>query len=152
MALEVQKQLYNIGVDMQFEVVSPRDFDLRVREGRFEAMLIDMIGGPAISRAHMFWRSAKHFKGFNFFGYENDEAERLFNVVLGSANEVAVRSATSRLQRVFLEDPPALFLAWTQVSRAISRRFQVIDEDGRDPLYTIWRWRPSAPLNAANRR
>jgi peptide/nickel transport system substrate-binding protein len=139
-ALEIQKQLYNLGVDMQFEALSPGDFNKRVREGRFEAMLIDMISGPAISKAHMFWRSAQRFKGFNFFGYENPAAERLFDMLIESTNEVAVRSATSGLQRVFLEDPPALFLAWTESSRAIRRQFRVIAEPGRDPLYTIWRW------------
>ena len=29
----VQKQLYNVGVDMQFEVIPIKDFDARIREG-----------------------------------------------------------------------------------------------------------------------
>jgi peptide/nickel transport system substrate-binding protein len=138
--LNVQKQLYNIGVDMQFEVVPIEKFDARVREGQFEAMMIDMLSGPSLGRAYNFWGSARNVKGFNFFGYENAEAERLFGILRTSTNEAAVRSATSNLQRVLRDDPPALFLAWQERSRAIRRNFQVIQEPDRDPVTTIWRW------------
>lgn len=138
--LHVQKQLYSIGVDMQFEVVPFEEFDTRVRDGRFEAMLIDMLNGPSLGRAYNFWGSVRNVKGFNFFGYENAEAERLFGVLRTSINEAAVRSATRNLQRVLLEDPPAIFIAWNERSRAVRRDFQVISEPDRDPLFSIWRW------------
>jgi peptide/nickel transport system substrate-binding protein len=138
--LHVQKQLYSIGVDMQFEVVPIEEFDTRVRDGRFEAMLIDMLSGPSLGRAYNFWGSARNVKGFNVFGYENPEVERLFGVLRTSINEAAVRSATRNLQRVLLEDPPAIFLAWNERSRSVRRDFRVVSERDRDPLYSIWRW------------
>jgi peptide/nickel transport system substrate-binding protein len=137
--LEVQKQLYDIGVDMQFEVVPIQLFNTRVRNGQFDAILVDMISGPTFGRPFLFWRSAQQFKGLNTFGYENPDAERLFQILRTSTNEAAVRSAVSRLQRVLLEDPPALFLAWNQRTRAVNRRFRV-DDSKRDPLFTIWQW------------
>ena len=142
-ALEVQRQLYLAGIDMQFEVVPIEEFTSRVNAGRFEAMLIDLVSGPTLERGYQFWRSARHFKGLNVFGYENAEAERIFEVLRGSANEAAVRSATSRLQQIMLVDPPALFLAWNERTRAASKDFGIVQEPGRDPidpLYTIWRW------------
>jgi peptide/nickel transport system substrate-binding protein len=143
--LHVQKQLYSIGVDMQFEVVPANEFNTRVRDGRFEAMLIDMVSGPAIGRAYNFWGSAKNVKGFNVFGYENPEAERFFGILRTSINEAAVRSATRNLQRVLLEDPPAIFLAWNERSRAVRRDFRVVSEPDRDPLYSIGRWALAEP-------
>jgi peptide/nickel transport system substrate-binding protein len=93
-ALEVQKQLYDVGVDMQFEVVPSTEFNTRIREGRFDAMLIDSISGPTVGRSYMFWRSARRFPGgLNFFGYENPEAERLFDVMRTSTNEIAIQSS-----------------------------------------------------------
>jgi peptide/nickel transport system substrate-binding protein len=143
-ALEVQKQLYNVGVDMQFEVVPSKEFDARIREGKFEAILIDMISGPTIGRSYMFWRSTRRFpRGLNVFGYENLEAERLFDVLSTSTNEIATQSAFIRLQQVLVDDPPALFLAWNERSRAVRRDFQVVQDpqrDPADPVYTIWRW------------
>jgi peptide/nickel transport system substrate-binding protein len=138
--LEVQKQLYDIGVDMQFEVVPAQEYDARIRAGQFQAVLIDMISGPTFGRPFIFWRSARAFKGLNVFGYENPEAERLFQVLRTSMNEAAVRSATRRLQSTLLEDPPALFLAWNERARAVSRRFLVADKADRDPLLTIRQW------------
>jgi ABC-type transport system substrate-binding protein len=140
----VQKQLYNVGIDMQFEVVPSKEFDARIREGKFEAILIDMISGPTIGRSYMFWRSTRRFPGgLNVFGYENREAERLFDVLRTSTNEIATQSAFIRLQQVLVDDPPALFLAWNERSRAVRRDFQVVQDpqrDPADPVYTIWRW------------
>ena len=138
--LTVQKQLYNIGVDMQFEVVSIKEFDSRIRDGRFEAILIDMLSGPSFGRSYLFWASTTRFKGLNVFGYENPEAERLWGILRTSTNDAAIRSATSNLQRVLLADPPALFLAWDERSRAIRRDFQVVRDPDRDPVSTISRW------------
>jgi peptide/nickel transport system substrate-binding protein len=140
-ALEVQKQLYDVGVNVKFEVVSIGEFTTRVGEGRFEAMLIDMVSGLGLNRSTLLWRQGR---GLMASGYNNPEAQRLFTVLSETTNEAAIRSATSRLQRVLIEDPPALFIAWTQRSRAVRRQFQVVEEPGRDPLYTIPLWTSSA--------
>jgi peptide/nickel transport system substrate-binding protein len=143
-ALEVQKQLYNVGVDMQFEVIPIKDFDARVREGRFEAILIDMISGPTVARSYFLWRSVHRLpRAVYVFGYENPETERLFDVMRTSTNEIATQSAFTRLQEVLLDDPPALFLTWNERSRAVRRDFQIVQDprrDPEDPVYTIWRW------------
>jgi peptide/nickel transport system substrate-binding protein len=139
-ALDLQKQLYEIGVDMQFQVVPAEEYNLRIRSGQFDAVLIEAISGPTLARPFVFWASAKRLNGLNVFAYENAEADRLFQVLRDSTNEGAVRSAVSRLQRVLLDDPPAMFLAWSERTRAFRRDFQVVLEKDRDPLYTIWQW------------
>ncbi|MGE0446307.1 MAG: ABC transporter substrate-binding protein [Vicinamibacterales bacterium] len=145
--LEIQKQLYDIGVDLQFEVVPPEELDGRLRSGQFDAFLLDMISGPTLGRSYVFWASANAFSGLNLFGYENAEAERLYRVSSDTTNEAAVRSATLNLQRVFLNDPPALFLAWNRRSRAVRRDFRVVQDanDSFDPIHTIWKWTHSSP-------
>jgi peptide/nickel transport system substrate-binding protein len=142
--LELQKQLYDIGVDMQFEVVSLAEYNARIGAGRFEAVLVDIISGPSYARPYLFWRSGRAYKGYNVFGYENAEAERLFERLKASAlNETATRSATNRLQRVLLEDPPALFLAWSERARVVGPKFRPdADPDpDRDPVLSMWRWK-----------
>jgi peptide/nickel transport system substrate-binding protein len=148
--LEVQKQLYDVGVDMQFEVVTFQEYDARIRASRFDAVLIDMISGPTFSRPYIFWRSGRQSKGFNFFGYENAETERLFQILRTSMNEAAIRSATHRLQRALLEDPPALFLVWGERARAIRRNFRIVDAPGRDPLHTIRQWTENTEWQAVS--
>lgn len=148
-ALEVQRNLYSIGVDMRFKVVPFQQFDSIVRDGDFDAVFVDMIGGLTPGRAYMFWASQKAVHGLNVFGYEDGEAQRLFEGLQASTNEAATRSATQRLQRVFLDDPPALFLTWNERSRAIRTQFRVPGESG-DPLLALWRWTPSTPLLTAS--
>jgi peptide/nickel transport system substrate-binding protein len=136
--LEVQKQLYDVGVDMQVQVVSFEEYDARIRDGKFEAVLVDMTSGPTLARPHVFWGSPRR-EGLHSFGYSNSEAARLFEMLRASTNEAVIRSTVSRLQRVLLEDPPGLFLAWNQRARAVRRNFRVA-QNGSDPLFTIWQW------------
>lgn len=140
LALEIQKQLYNVGVDMRFEVVPPAEFGARMDKGAFDAALLDMNSGPTLGRPYVYWRSARSFQGLNVFGYENPNAERLFQDISDATNEGAIRSATGRLQQVFMDDPPALFLLWNEGARAVRRDFQIVQDPGRDPLFSIARW------------
>ena len=148
-ALDVQKDLFEVGIDMQFKVVPLSEFNKLVSGSNFEAAFINLISGPTPSRPYMWWRSARAFKGpYNVFGYENAAAEEAFSILLRSTNEAAIRSATSRLQRVFYDDPPAIFVAWDTRTRAVNRRF-VLPNDGRDPMWSLWKWTVS-PSKAAS--
>lgn len=150
--LLVQKQLYDAGIDMRFDVVSAADYDLRIRQGNFDAVLLDLSSGPTPGRAYTFWASANAFHGLNVFGYEDPEAERLFGMLRSSTNEAATRSAMQRLQRVFQDDPPALFLAWNERTRAIRNAFRIPEDRGRDPMLSLWQWTPTTPLLRASNR
>jgi len=139
-ALEIQRDLFGVGVDMQFKSVPITDFGPLLASGEFDAVIGDMISGPTPPRAFVWWRSARRFKGsLNTFGYENSEAERLFESLPRSTNEAATRSAVSKLQRVLHEDPPAIFIAWSTRIRAINKRF-ALPGTSRDPLVTISQW------------
>ncbi len=150
-ALEVQQELYNIGVDVQFEALPLPDYTKRLLSGDFDAALVDLVGGPTFGRPYGLWHSARDFKVFNVFGYENVQADRLFTVLRETRDESTARAAARRLQEVFLDDPPALFLAWNERARAVSRNFQVVQDPGRDPVLTLWRWtaRPAPAIASA---
>jgi peptide/nickel transport system substrate-binding protein len=140
LALEVQRSLFNIGVDMQVSLVPIQDFSTRIAKGDFDAVFLDMVSGPTPSRAYIFWRSPKVSTGLNVFGYDNPVAEGFFDALRESADESSVRLATRSLQQVFLEDPPALFLAWNERARAVRAAFRVPTDQVRDPLASVWRW------------
>jgi hypothetical protein len=44
-----------------------------------------------------------------------------------------------------LDDPPAMFLAWSRRTRAITRRFNIPVEEGRDPMNSFWRATRNTP-------
>jgi peptide/nickel transport system substrate-binding protein len=151
-ALEIQRDLFNVGVDMQFKTLPLEQFRVLVgKPGGFDAALGDMISGPTPARTYMWWRSAKGAPVvYNVFGYENAEAERLYESLLRSTNEAATRTAVSKLQRVMYEDPPAIFIAWSTRTRAIHKRFAFPGTE-RDPLVTISQWTFSDHRQALSR-
>jgi len=75
-----------------------------------------------------------------------------FDRVSHAENEATYREAVSGLQHAFLDDPPAIFLAWSERVRAISKRFVVPSpEPGRDVMSTVRLWTPRNDERVANR-
>jgi peptide/nickel transport system substrate-binding protein len=151
LALAIQKQLYDIGVDMQIESVTAKALGKRAASGDYQALISDMISGATLTRPYIWWRSTQQARTpFNVFGFENKEAERLFQELFAAGNETLVRSNLRSLQQVFLDDPPAIFIAWQDRTRAIARSFQVVQEPGRDPLFTLWQWNADKSVSTAS--
>ncbi len=142
MALMLQRDLFDVGVDLDFESVALSDFDTRLRAGNFDAVLVDLLSGPSLSRVYSFWRSpGPEFTGLNVFGYRNAQADALLDQLRYATDDAATRSATGQLQRVMTDDPPGIFIAWSERARAISRRIEVPAAPGRDPFQSLWQWR-----------
>jgi len=151
LGLLLQTQLYNVGVDLQLESVPLSQFDARLRRGEFDAALFDLATAPSLSRVYLFWRSPGDYEGLNVFGYRNPEADSWLDRLRFAPDVTTTRAATGQLQRVLLEDPPALFLAWSQQSRAVSRRIDVGAAPGQDPFQTLWKWRIERNAQVARR-
>jgi peptide/nickel transport system substrate-binding protein len=144
-AIDVQKQLYDVGVDMQLQMVSAEEYDQRMRKGDFDAVMVEMMSGPTLSRPYAFWRWGGEQTVYNVFGYRNTSADRWWDAIRSAPSDAEYRAAAGELQRTMLDDPPALFLAWSRRTRAITRRFNIPVEEGRDPMNSLWRATRSAP-------
>ncbi|TDI26109.1 MAG: hypothetical protein E2P06_03260 [Acidobacteria bacterium] len=59
-----------------------------------------------------------------------------------------MRTSAREFQRVLFEAAPAVFLASLEEARAVSRRFVVPNEPGRDVIETLWRWSVADPTSA----
>jgi hypothetical protein len=69
-----------------------------------------------------------------------------------ASDEASMRSAVLGVHQAFMDDPPAIFLAWSVRARAVSNRFVIPPlEPGRDVLATLRLWRPSADNRYASR-
>jgi ABC-type transport system substrate-binding protein len=147
-ALLVQKQLFDIGIDMQVQLVPLRQLASRVAQSEFEAALLEFTPAKSLSYLYFFWHSPQ--PGVPVFinsGYSS--ADGPLDRLRAAISEAEIRAAVTDVQRTFYEDPPALFLVWTETARALSRSFAVPDEGQRDILATISQWRPvTAPLSA----
>ena len=142
----MQKQLYAIGVDMQLEEVTLDVGRVRISKGDFDAVLIDAQMAPTLLQPYRFWRS-----GSPWGGYNNAQVNAAFDAIREADGDDAYRAGVSALQQAIFNDPPAIFLAWTERARAVSTRFDVPVEPGRDILGTLRLWRPVDDQRLASR-
>jgi ABC-type transport system substrate-binding protein len=139
LALLVQKQLADVGIDMQLVPLSLKDFGERVKDGNFDAFLFEM-SGRSLSRVYEFWRS--HEGIVTNTGYT--AADAVLDRIRAAQTEDEVRAGVAALRQVMHDDPPAAFLVWQETSRAVLTKFDVSAEDKRDILTNLWLWRPAS--------
>jgi ABC-type transport system substrate-binding protein len=149
-ALLLQKQLADVGVDMELVPLPLQELSARLATGQFEAALTNLIGSRSLNWLYKFWHSPEP-GGQIFLNTGYSSADQELDRLRSSVSDDDVRAAIGDLQRVFFEDPPAVFLAWTETTRALSRSFSVPDQWARDILGTIGHWRPASPEQRARR-
>ena len=137
-ALLIQRQLYDIGVDMQVEVVGARDLQNRLGEGTYDAALVPQNIGRGLSRPFVFWHSSQPNA---VFGYT--AADDALEALRRAATAEQLSEAASAFQSVLYEDPPAIFLATPRQARAVHKGFDVTAAPGQDVMETVWRWQPT---------
>jgi ABC-type transport system substrate-binding protein len=145
LALIVQKQLDDVGVDMLIEPVSARDLQLRLNTGRFDAYLLELAAGQGFNFPYWLWHSTdgSDHRPLIASGYRG--ADAALDEVRTARTDAEMKAAVAALQRAQQDDPPAIFLAWREISRAVTQRYVVPVEDGRDILGSVPQWTLSAP-------
>lgn len=146
MAVLMQKQLADVGVDMQLVSLPLDQLGPRMQQGDFDAFLIEM-AGRSLSWVYEFWRSHENMRFDS--GYRS--ADAVLDKIRNGRTDEEVRAAVAELTRVFHDDPPAAFLVWQETSRAVSTKFDVSPEEKRDPVSNLWLWRPAAAATRASR-
>jgi peptide/nickel transport system substrate-binding protein len=145
LALALQQQLRAIGVEVILEPLNTDEGLIRLQSGNFEAALIDVANGPLV-RGYWFW----HTKGrLNYAHFSSNEIDAALDQIQHATTADAYRAGVAAFQKAIFDNPPAVFLAWSERARAVSKRFQVPVEPGRDILTTLRSWRPSADILVA---
>jgi peptide/nickel transport system substrate-binding protein len=145
-ALYLQQQFAEIGVDMQIEPVPVREFNARVNSGNFDAFLMELVSARSLTWTYTFWHSNGPYL---HTGY--DAADGPLDRLRVASNDEETRSAVAELQQVLYDDPPAIFIAWPEAARAVRGTFQVPTDSNPDVMGTLWRWKPSTALAQARR-
>ncbi len=129
LALSVQKQLAAIGVGMDIEALPLDQFSAAVTDGRFDAVLLDAHIGPNLFRSYQWWHSGGPLNAGKFSSTAVDAA---LDSIRYAPSDPEYASAALQFQRAMIDDPPAVFIAWSEGARAVSHRFIVPTEPGRD--------------------
>jgi ABC-type transport system substrate-binding protein len=143
-ALVLQKQLYNVGIDLDVQLLPYKQFRLRLGSHEFDSVLLEPVSYRSSAWVYAIWHSPAPRQGPGMDpGYRGaDAALELFK---SAVHDDEIRAAIAAVQQAMFDDPPAVFIDWTERTRAITRDFEVPSEQGRDILGTIQQWRPVRP-------
>lgn len=139
LAIVIQQQLADVGVDMHIELVPLPALGGRLASGEFDAFLFQMSSGQGMNWPYWFWHSRQDGPRFLTTGYSG--ADAALDRVRRAIGDEEERAAIHAFQETIRDDPPALFLCWGQTSRAVRRTFVVPEDPDRDILATIAQWR-----------
>jgi peptide/nickel transport system substrate-binding protein len=145
-ALVIKRQLAAVGIDMSVEQVGLDVIANSTKSRQFEAVLLEMISGPTLLRPYRLWHSG----GGN--GASSAEIDAALDRVRSAASDDEYATSISAFQEAVIDDPPAIFLAWMERARAVSKRFEVpAAEAGRDIMSNLRLWKPSDAFQQASR-
>ena len=147
MALVVKQQLAAASVDMRVVQATQEQVIQAASNNDFEALLGDIISGPSLFRSYRHWHSKMPF---NPKPMASTLIDASLDRIRHASSDDEYRAGVTAFQQAVVDDPPAIFLAWGERARAVSRRFGVpADEDGHD-ITAIRLWKPMAPRVASN--
>jgi hypothetical protein len=147
-ALDLSRQLARIGAELDLRPMTPEEMMRAQRTGDYDAVLTDVISGPTLLRLYVMW----HSQGlFHTAGRGNAAIDAALDRARDATNDDEFRAAVTAVQQAFVDDPPVLLVAWPERARAVSRRFTVPPESGRDILATLRLWTPSNDQRLASR-
>ena len=140
-ALLLQRQLRQVGVEMEIDAKPFVEVDTQIftRPDSWDAVLLRLNTARNLTRLYTYWHSSQQIAVSGFTG-----ADDALEALRSSVTDAAIRTAASEVQRILFEEAPAVFLASAEDARAVSRRFVVPDEPGRDVVETLWQWRVAA--------
>jgi peptide/nickel transport system substrate-binding protein len=147
-ALVVQRQLAAVGVTMNVDATTPDRAFQALGNPSFDAVLVDIVDGPSLLRPYEYWHTGG---SMNLESISRANFDAALDRIRHAASDDEYRIGVADFQNVTTEDPPAIYLAWGERSRAISKRFDVPVEPGRDVLSTLRLWKPVANERHASR-
>jgi peptide/nickel transport system substrate-binding protein len=138
--LMLQRQLIDVGIDMQLEPLPVSALMQRLGTGQYEAYLLST-NSHDVDWVYMLWHSPQDGVRANIdSGYQ--AADAALDGVSTARTDEDLRAAMANLQRVMHDDPPGVPLCWSESTRAVSGRFRVPAVSDRDIWSTIWQWKP----------
>lgn len=137
-ALAIQRQLALIDIDMSVVLLPVQELASRIGAGDYEAFLFELANARVLGYTYAFWHSESPESVRT--GYRG--ADAALDRMRYARTDDEVRDAVRDVQDAMRNDPPAIFLAYPQVARAVSTKFEIPSGE-EDIFHTIARWKPA---------
>ena len=141
-ALLAQRQLFKIGIDLDIELRTFGEVVKRIGLGEFDTYILPANASRTLERLYTLWHSdGPEGPAQLNSGYSG--ADRALDDLRASVDADDFRRNVQALIRRFDEEVPAAFIAWLEVTRAVSTEIDVANATDRDPFASLWQWRPA---------
>jgi len=147
-ALVVQRQLFEVGIDVEMKPVPMNELIGKMGAGDYDAIMLQLSSGRALDWTDRFWHSRNQTGGLMS---HYSSADAVLDRLRMATSEDETRRGVAELQQVLHDDPPAAFLVWLKSARAASRRFDMGAEADRDIMSNLRQWRLAGPPAQASR-
>ena len=136
----IQEQLLDIGVKLDIELIDLAILTKMLLQKDFESAFIEFasINDPDIN--YQLWHSSQITEGFNMFSYKNQEVDELLDKGRTTFDREKRREYYKDFQKEMLDDPPGIFLFWTEYLIGIHERFKDVKVDWRGTFANITEW------------
>jgi len=138
LALTLQRQLRQIGVEITIDAMPFGDVVMELEGDSWDAVLLPVNTARNMLRLFQYWHS-KGDPSSTVSGFAG--ADFALEDLRAAQTDTETQAAAHEFRRVLFEEAPAVFLAEPAEARAVSRRFEVTEEPGRDITETLWQWR-----------
>jgi len=136
LAIAMQAQLRDVGVDLQIQLLEPNRFSQLAREHDFKVILWSFGNNPKVD-PYIQWHSEGQY---NWMGYDDPETDALLEGARTvDSLEEAQRMVREAQARVF-EAHPATFLFWEDEITGIHERFQGVSMNTFTVLEDVETW------------
>jgi peptide/nickel transport system substrate-binding protein len=145
----IQRQLKQVGVKVNLQVLDARTFIQKIRTGAYDVMLFswknDFKVDPTAS-----WYTKKENKGkFNLLDYSNPEIDSLIDQGLGTLSRRKAKDIWVKFQQIVASEQPVTYLFVPNDVSMVYKGVKGAEADARGPLASLdeW-WIPSAERRA----
>ncbi len=147
--LLLQRQLAAVGIDLVLEGLKSGEMRDRLKNGDFESYLFQLTSGRDFNWTYRFWHSPKGALGpvMQNTGYTG--ADSVLDRLRRARYDDDIRIAVGDLRQRFYDDVPAVFLAWTRMTRAVDGGFDIGERSDPEILAKMWEWRLAGTQTAS---
>ncbi|MBI3585320.1 MAG: hypothetical protein HY096_15390 [Nitrospinae bacterium] len=139
-AMLIQEQLLDIGIKLQIEFLDLTSMSKRCLQREFESAFIEIISKADPDINYRFWHSSQIDRGLNIFSYKNQRLDELLDKGRATFDKEKRKEYYIDFQKEMLDDPPGIFLFWTEYLVGIHERFKDVKVDWRGTFANITEW------------
>ena len=139
MALMIQEDLRQVGLDVQPVVLERRTAGARRRAHDFDAFIGGWRLPTKVDLAVTFATSAVE-EGVNYGRYSSDELDSLLDQSEQAADFRDAKPLLDRAQQILRQDQPYTFLYWRERLVAFSTRVRDVQPNSQSPLFHLDQW------------